>query len=87
MVDDHTFKATLAAGLDSNRLINPSLGAQLAGFGTGLQTRAVGAAFVQLGLSGTLKFANKTYAYADITGEGRGGQKLAGANVGVYRQF
>ena len=87
LVDAYTFKATLAAGIDSSRLNNPSLGAQLAGFGTSLQTRQVGAAFAQLGLSGTLKLTNKGYAYAGITGEGRRGEKLVGVNFGFHRQF
>lgn len=87
LVDAYTFKATLAASIDSSRLNNPSLGAQLAGSGTSLQTRVVGAAFAQLGLSGTVKLANKTYAYAGVTGEGRRGEKLVGVNFGVHRQF
>ena len=34
MVDEYTFKANIAVGADTNTLINPSLQANLANFGT-----------------------------------------------------
>jgi hypothetical protein len=87
MKEAYTFKANLAVGADSNTLINPSLNANLAGFGTTIQSANVGSTFVQAGLYGTVKFADNAYAYAGVTGETRSGQTLGGVNVGLRMQF
>ena len=87
MVDDYTYSVNLAVGADTNTLINPTLTANLAGFGTNIYTANVGSVFVQAGLRGTAKVANSAYAYAGITGETRTGQSLGVVNVGLMAQF
>eukprot|EP01037_Dinobryon_pediforme_P003203 gene3203-3246_t len=83
MVDDYTYSVNLAVGADTNTLINPTLTANLAGFGTNIYTANVGSVFVQAGLRGTAKVANSAYAYAGITGETRTGQSLGVVNLSV----
>jgi autotransporter-associated beta strand protein len=87
MVDHYTYMVNIAIGADSNTLINPSLSANLAGYGTIIQTANVGNTFVQAGLYGTMKFADNAYAFAGLTGETRSGQMLGTVNVGVKVQF
>jgi len=78
---------SLAVGADTNTLINPSLAANLASYGTTIQTANVGNTFVQAGLYGTVKFADNAFAYAGISAEARNGQTLGAANIGVRVQF
>jgi len=87
LADAYTYKVNVALGADTNTLINPSLSANLAGYGTVIQNASVGNVFVQAGLYGTIKFAENTYAYAGLTAEARSGQTLAGANLGLKIQF
>ena len=87
MTETYTYKANLAVGTDTNTLINPTLTANLAGYGTTIQTPNVGNTFVQAGLYGTLKFADNAYAYAGITAEVRSRQTLEAINVGLKIQF
>jgi hypothetical protein len=74
-------------GADTNTLINPTLNATLASYGTSIQTANVGNTFVQAGLYGTVKFADNAYAYVGVTGEARSGQTFGGVNLGVRVQF
>lgn len=87
MKASYTYRANLGVGADTNTLINPTLNATLAGFGTTIQTPNVGSTFVQAGLYGTAKFADNAYAYAGITGETRSGQTLGAVSLGVRIQF
>jgi outer membrane autotransporter protein len=87
MKASYTYRANLGVGADTNTLINPTLNATLAGFGTTIQTANVGSTFVQAGLYGTAKFADNAYAYAGITGETRSGQTLGAVSLGVRIQF
>ena len=87
MVDPYTYKVNLAVGADTNTLINPSLTANLAGYGTTTQAANVGNTFVQAGLYGTMKFADNAYAYAGVSGEARSGQTLYGGSVGLRMAF
>jgi len=87
MVDEYTYKANIAVGADSNTLINPSLQANLASYGTTIQTANVGSGLVQAGLYGTVKFTTNGFAYAGIAGEARNGQTLGSVNFGARLQF
>jgi hypothetical protein len=87
MVDPYTYKVNVAVGADTNTLINPSLNANLASYGTTIQAANVGNTFVQAGLYGTVKLNDNAFAYAGITGEARSGQTLGGVNLGVRVQF
>jgi hypothetical protein len=87
MRDPYTYKVNVAVGADTNTLINPTLNANLASYGTSIQTANVGNTFVQAGLYGTMKFADNAYAYAGVTGEARSGQTLFGASVGLRLAF
>lgn len=87
MVDKYTYKVNVAVGADTNTLINPSLSANLASYGTVIQAANVGNTFVQAGLYGTMKFADNAYAFAGITGEARSGQTLGAVNFGMRLQF
>jgi hypothetical protein len=87
MVDEYTYKANIAVGADTNTLINPSLQANLASYGTTIQTANVGSGLVQAGLYGTVKFTNNGFAYAGIAGEARNGQTLGSVNLGARLQF
>jgi len=87
MRDPYTYKVNVDVGADTNTLINPTLNANLASYGTSIQTANIGNTFVQAGLYGTVKFADNAYAYAGVTGEARSGQTLFGANVGLRLAF
>ncbi len=87
MNEPYTYRVNLAVGADTNTLINPSLTANLASFGTTIQSANVGNTFVQAGLYGTVKFADNAYAYAGVNVETRSGQTLSSANIGVRIQF
>ena len=67
--------------------LNPQLNASLVGLTTTINTPSAGAAFVQAGMYGTMKFADNAFAYAGVTAEARSGQILAGGNIGVRVQF
>ena len=85
--EQYTYKANVGVGVDSNAVLSPTLNASIAGQGTQIYTPNPSAAFVQVGVYGTAKFADNAYAYAGITSELRGGQALVGGNVGVMIQF
>jgi hypothetical protein len=87
MHDLYTYNVNVAVGADTNTLINPTLNANLAGYGTTIQSANIGKTFLQAGLYGTIKFANNAYAFAGFTGETRSGQTLRAVNVGLKVQF
>jgi outer membrane autotransporter protein len=87
MIDKYTYKANIAVGADTNTLINPSMQANLASYGTTIQTANVGSSFVQVGIYGTVKFTNYSFAYAGFSGEARNGQSLGSVNLGAILHF
>ena len=87
MTETYTYKVNLAVGTDTNALINPTLNANLASYGTTIQTANVGNTFVQAGLYGSVKLSDNAYAYAGVTGETRSGQTLGVVTLGVKMQF
>ena len=87
MVDEYTYQANIAAGADTNALINPSLQANLANYGTTIQAANIARGFVQASFSGTVKYANNGFVYAGIAGEARNGQTLGSVNLGARLQF
>jgi outer membrane autotransporter protein len=87
MTEPYTYKVNLAVGTDTNTLINPTLNANLASYGTTIQTPQVGNTFVQAGLYGSVKLSDNSYAYAGITGETRSGQTLGVVTLGLKVQF
>ena len=82
-----TYRVNVGLGVDSTNVLNPQLNASLAGMTTTINTPSAGAAFVQAGMYGTVKFADNAFAYAGVTAEARSGQVLAGGNIGVRIQF
>ena len=82
-----TYRVNVGLGVDSTNVLNPQLNASLAGMTTTINTPSAGAAFVQAGMYGTVKFADNAFAYAGVTAEARSGQVLAGGNIGVRVQF
>lgn len=82
-----TYRAYLGIGVDSPGLLNPTLNASLAGFGTSITTPDAGRAFVQAGLYGTAKLSEHTFAYMGVSGETRSGQTLGTINIGLKVQF
>ena len=82
-----TYRVNVGLGMDSTNVLNPQLNASLAGMTTTINTPGAGAAFVQAGMYGTVKFADNAFAYAGVSAEARGGQVLAGGNIGVRLQF
>ena len=82
-----TYRVNVGLGVDSTNVLNPQLSASLAGMTTTINTPSAGAAFVQAGMYGTVKFADNAFAYAGVTAEARSGQVLAGGNIGVRIQF
>jgi outer membrane autotransporter protein len=87
MVDEYTYQANIAAGADTNALINPSLQANLANYGTTIQAANIARGFVQASLSGTVKCTNSGFVYAGIAGEARNGQTLGSVNLGARLHF
>ncbi len=87
MAEQSTFRVNVAVGADTNTLINPSLSASLASYGTVIQTANVGNMFLQADFYGTVKLRDSAFAFAGITGEVRSGQNLGSLNVGVKLQF
>ncbi len=82
-----TYRINVGVGMDSSSLINPTLNATLAGMPTTITTPKAGTAFAQIGLFGTMKFADNAYAFAGIGGEFRNGSSLASVNAGVRILF
>ena len=82
----HAHRYNVEMGMDSTNVLNPQLNASLAGRITMINTPSAGAAFVQAGMYGTVKFADNASAYAGVTAEARSGQVLAGGNIGVRVQ-
>jgi len=87
MAEQSTYRVNVAVGADTNTLINPSLSASLASYGTVIQTANVGNMFLQADFYGTVKLRDSAFAFAGITGEVRSGQNLGSLNVGVKLQF
>ena len=82
-----TYRVNVGVGMDSPSLINPALNASLAGMPTTITTPTAGAAFAQVGLFGTVKFADNAYAFAGVGGEFRTGSTLANVNAGLRILF
>ncbi|MCM0036578.1 MAG: autotransporter domain-containing protein [Burkholderiaceae bacterium] len=85
--DDYTYRANVAVGADTSGLLNPTLNTTLGGYSSSVTTVTAGSAFVQVGLYGTVKIADNTYAYAGVSGEARTGQTLYGGSVGLRIAF
>jgi outer membrane autotransporter protein len=85
--DDYTYRANLAVGADSQGLLNPTLSTTLGGYSTSVSTPIAGAAFVQVGLYGTLNLSDNIYAYAGVSTEARSGQTLYGGSAGLRFAF
>jgi outer membrane autotransporter protein len=85
--DDYTYRANVAVGADTSGLLNPTLNTTLGGYSSSVTTVTAGSAFVQVGLYGTVKIADNTYAYAGVSGEARTGQTLYGGRVGLRIAF
>ena len=85
--EQYTYRAYVGVGAESSGLLNPTLNASLAGFGTQITTPNAGTTFVQAGLYGTAKFADNAYAYVGLSGEARSGQTLGMVSAGVRLQF
>jgi len=52
-----------------------------------VSTPIAGAAFVQVGMYGTLKLSDNIYAYAGVSTEARSGQTLYGGSAGLRFAF
>ncbi len=85
--DEYTYRANVAVGADTSGLLNPTLNTTLGGYSSSVTTATAGSAFVQVGLYGTVKIADNTYAYAGVSGEARSGQTLYGGSVGLRLAF
>ena len=84
---DYTYRANLAVGADSQGLLNPTLSTTLGGYLSSVSTPTAGAAFVQVGLYGTMKLSDNIYAYAGVSSEARSGQTLYGGSAGLRFAF
>ena len=87
MNESFTYRINIGVGADTSNLINPSLNAMLAGIPTTITTPQAGSTFAQAGMYGTVKVADKAYAYAGVAGEFRSGSTLGNINVGLRIQF
>ena len=87
ITEKFTYRANVGVGMDSSTLLSPTLNASLVGAPTQIYTPNPGAAFVQIGLFATAKFADNAYSYVGITTELRSGQTLVGGNIGAMIQF
>jgi len=85
--DEYTYRANIAVGADTSGLLNPTLNTTLGGYSSSVTTATAGSTFVQVGLYGTVKIADNTYAYAGVSGEARSGQTLYGGSVGLRLAF
>jgi hypothetical protein len=85
--DQYTYRANIGVGADTTGLLNPTLNTTLGGYSSSVTTATAGSAFVQVGLYGTVKIADKAYAYAGVSAETRTGQSLYGGSVGLRMAF
>ena len=85
--DDYTYRANVAVGADTSGFLNPTLNTTLGGYSNSVTTATAGSAFVQVGLYGTVKISDNSYAYAGVSGEARTGQTLYGGSVGLRMAF
>ena len=85
--DGYTYHANIGVGADTTGLLNPIVNTTLGGYASSVTTPNAGAAFVQVGVYGTVKIAENAYAYAGVSGEARTGQTLYGGSVGLRLAF
>ena len=85
--DGYTYRANIGVGADTTGLLNPIVNTTLGGFASSVTTPNAGAAFVQVGLYGTVKIADNAYAYAGVSAEARTGQTIYGGSVGLRMAF
>jgi hypothetical protein len=83
----HFQHAIIGVGSDTTGLLNPIVNTTLGGYASSVTTPNAGAAFVQVGVYGTVKIADNAYAYAGVSGEARTGQTLYGGSVGLRLAF
>ena len=83
----YTYQFDAGVGEDAGNLVNPSLHATLVGVGLSIAAPRVSSTFAQLSVSGTVRFNNSAYAYANLFGEARGNATLAGITGGLRVTF
>ena len=82
-----TYRFNLGAGVDGGDLMRPRLGTSLAGLASEVGGPQVGRAFVQGGVTGTLRMRKGAYLYFGLDGEARSGYYQIGGNAGVRAVF
>jgi outer membrane autotransporter protein len=82
-----TWRVGVAAGVDSGKLLDPTVNASLAG--QSFQTKApdAGRGFVQVNANGTMRLSHNTYLYGGLNAEQGSGRTAYGVTAGVRVAF
>jgi len=87
LASELTWRVGVAAGVDSGKLLDPTVSSSIAG--QQFQTKApdAGRGFVQLNANGTMRLGHDTYLYGGLTGEQGSGRTAYGVTAGVRVAF
>ncbi|MGY3230956.1 fibronectin-binding autotransporter adhesin [Luteibacter sp. HA06] len=82
-----TWRVGVAAGVDSGKLLDPTVTASLAGQSFDTKAPDAGRGFVQFNANGTMRLAHNTYLYGGLTAEQGSGRTAYGVTAGVRVAF
>jgi autotransporter-associated beta strand protein len=87
LASELTWRVGVAAGVDSGKLLDPTVTASLAGQSFDTKAPDAGRGFVQFNANGTMRLAHNTYLYGGLTAEQGSGRTAYGVTAGVRVAF
>ncbi|SDG66878.1 autotransporter-associated beta strand repeat-containing protein [Dyella sp. 333MFSha] len=87
LASELTWRVGVAGGVDSGKLLDPTVRAQLAGEQFETKAPDAGRGFVQFNANGTMRLARNTYLYGGLTAEQGSGRTAYGVTAGVRVAF
>jgi len=87
LASELTWRIGVAGGVDSGKLLDPTVRAQLAGEQFETKAPDAGRGFVQFNANGTMRLAHNTYLYGGLTAEQGSGRTAYGVTAGVRVAF
>lgn len=87
LATDLTWRVGVAAGVDSGKLLDPTVRAGLAGESFETKAPNAGRGFVQVNANGTMRLGHSTYLYGGLTAEQGSGRTAYGVTAGVRVAF
>jgi autotransporter-associated beta strand protein len=87
LASELTWRVGVAAGVDSGKLLDPTVHAHLAGQSFDTRAPDAGRGFVQVNASGTMRLSHSTYLYGGLNAEQGSGRSAYGVTAGVRVAF